>query len=341
MLDNKLNINLNLNLILIFLIIFIFKQNLFAMEYSEKLDRLTPIEKERVLMWSFDKKHPELCSPTKEFKEALSFMRLNKSDINPSEGRARLMAAEIAKGCDGAASRFAKVYLVLVKSGVDIGKSVETALKFSKEDDETTENFFQIFKKTYLSEFFDFDYSSAIQLSYEISTQYKGNRKKSREDFLNLLKYCTDKNEISLPMKTCAELTLKLARLSQYYPDGIFKSFVELYKTLRTDKRFGVSVSVAISILMDVLPYGPTAPKNFIESYDYAMSTEGLGVEGKEALQFALAMAHRSSKKLPPPIYIPPKEIILQNGAEPPKDSALNASYELSKKDEVKGDSSR
>lgn len=323
----------------IFILVSFLNNNIFAMEYSEKLDKLTPEEKERVLMWSYDKKHPELCHPTEEFKEALNFMRVKKEEINPSEGRARLLAAEIAKGCDGAAKRFAKIYSVLKKSGVDIAKSIDVAMKFTQEDDETTENFFQIFKKTYLGEFLDFDYFSAIKLSYEISTQYKGNRKKAREDFMKILKYCMDKGEMNLPVKTCAELSVPLARLSQYYPDGIYNPFITLYTTLRNDKRFGVSVKVALSILLDILPYGPTAPKNFTDSYDYALDKKGLGVDGREALQFAIAMSHRSAKKLPPPIYIQPKQIVLSDGSQPPKDSALNAEYEVNKP-EVKGDSS-
>jgi hypothetical protein len=299
-------------------LLLILSSETFAVEYLESLDRLSVKEKERVLLWTAEKTHPELCHSTKEFKEALNFFRVKKSEINPSEGRARLLAAEIAKGCDGAAMRFAKTYTLLKKSGVDIGKCIDTAIRFSKEDDETVENFFELFHKTYLSEFFDFDYYSALQISYEISSQYKGNRKQSREDFVNVLNYCNKKDEMNLPMKTCAEVSLAMARLSQHYPDGVFKPFVDLFTTLKNDKRFGVSIRVALSILLDVLPNGPTAPQNFLDAFDYALSTAGLGVDGREALQFALSMSIRSARVLPPPIYIPQRQIVLANGKEAP-----------------------
>jgi hypothetical protein len=293
--------------------------NVHAIEYTESLDRLTKVERERVLLWTSQKTHPELCNSTKEFKEAMHFFRVKKDEINPSEGRARLLAAEIAKGCDGAALRFAKTYTLLKKSGVDLSKCIDTAMKFSKEDNETVENFFELFQKTFLSEFFDFDYYSALQISYEISSQYKGNRKQAREDFVNILNYCMKKEEMNLPMKTCAEVSLAMARLSQHFPDGVFKLFTDLFTTLKNDKRFGVSIKVALSIILDVLPNGPTAPKNFLDAFEYGLSTSGLGIDGKEALQFALSMSMRSAKILPPPIYIPQKPTILANGKEVPQ----------------------
>lgn len=316
----------------------------------ESLSRLSAAEKEQVLLWTPEKTHPELCHSTKEFKEAMNFFRVKKSEINPSEGRARLLAAEIAKGCDGAAMRFAKTYTLLKKSGVDLGKCIDTSIRFSKEDDETVENFFELFQKTYLSEFFDFDYYSALQISYEISSQYKGNRKQSREDFVNVLNYCMKKEEMNLPMKTCAEISLTMARLSQHFPDGVFKPFVDLYTTLKNDKRFGVSIRVALSILMDVLPSGPTAPQNFLDAFDYALSPAGLGIDGREALQFALSMSIRSARKFPPPIYVPQKKLILSNGKEAPpeeksavvaKTPANYTEETVAPKKEYKPDSSR
>lgn len=303
---------------LVFLLTHFLRGEAIALEFTESLDRLSREERERVLLWTPEKTHPELCHSIKEFKEAMHFFRVKKDEINPSEGRARLLAAEIAKGCDGAALRFAKTYTLLKKSGVDIAKCIDTAMKFSKEDNETVENFFELFHKTFLSEFFDFDYYSALQISYEISSQYKGNRKQAREDFINILNYCMKKEEMNLPMKICAEVSLAMARLSQHFPDGVNKPFVDLFTTLKNDKRFGVSIKVALSIILDVLPNGPTAPQNFLDAFEYALSTSGLGIDGREALQFALSMSMRSSKNLPPPIFVPQKPLVLANGKEAP-----------------------
>jgi hypothetical protein len=141
------------------------------------------------------------------------------------------------------------------------------------------------------------------------------------------------KEEMNLPMKTCADISLTMARLSQHFPDGVYKPFVELYSTLKNDKRFGVSIRVALSILMDVLPSGPTAPQNFLDAFDYALSPSGLGIEGREALQFALSMSIRSARKFPPPIYVPQKKLVLATGkeaslaAKPAAEAAVPATY--------------
>jgi hypothetical protein len=269
-------------------------------------ERLTLVEKERNVLWK-NKEHPDHCDPIKEFREALNFFRTQKDDINPSEARARQLAAEISKGCAGAAQRFAKTFLLLKKSGVDHPRAIEYAIEFANSDDETVENFFELFKKTYLGEYFDLDYSSALKISFELSKLYKGNRKKAREDFLEISKFCLKKEGLNLPVAQCAELAISMTRLSQYYPDGIQKDFFKLYQSLREDRRFGVSILTALRIMREVLPYGPTAPATFLKSYEYAIDPSGLASGGIAAIKFAVLMAKNSVKDWPPPIYTPPK----------------------------------
>jgi hypothetical protein len=138
--------------------------------------------------------------------------------------------------------------------------------------------------------------------------------------------------------------------LSQYFPDGIFKPFVDLFITLKNNKRFKVSIRMALGIAMDVLVNGPTAPQNFLDAFDYALSPSGLSISGKEALQFSLSMSMRSARKFPLPIYVPQKQLILSNGKEAPTEikSAIVASSPLiyneevvAPKKEYKPDSSR
>lgn len=269
-------------------------------------ERLSLKEKERNVLWK-NKEHPDHCNPIKEYREAINFFRVYKQEINPSEALSRRMAGEIAKGCNGAAQRFVKTFLLLKKSGVDQPRAIQYAMEFVNSDDETVENFFELFKKTYLGEYFDLDYTSALKISFELSKQYKGNRKRARTDFLEISKFCLQKGGINLPAVQCADLAVSMSRLSQYYPEGVQGDFFKLYKTLTEDRRFGVSVQTALRIIREVLRYGPTAPSNFLKSYEYAIDPSGLASGGIGAVKFAILMAKNSVKHWPPPIYTPPK----------------------------------
>lgn len=273
---------------------------------TQAWDRLSFEEKERNSLWK-NKFHPDHCDPIKEYKEAIKFFRQEKGEVNPSEGRARSFAFEISKGCLGATKRFVKVFLLLKKSGVDHLRAIEYGIEFAKSDDETVENFFEFFKKMYLGEYFDLDYTSALKISFELSKLYKGNRKQAREDFLEISKFCISKEGINLPVSKCAQLSVAMAKLSQYYPDGVRKEFFKLYKSLREDRRFGVSVLTAVRIINEVLPYGPTAPQTFVDSYSFAIDPSGLSSGGMAAVKFAVQMTKRSIKHWPPPIYTPPR----------------------------------
>jgi hypothetical protein len=257
--------------------------------------------KDRNFLWE-GTKHPDHCDSTKEFVEALSFMRTQK-DVVSSESLAKEKAFEISKGCNGATQRFARIFLLLKKSGVDYSKSLHVGVLFSKESDTTVDNFFEIFQKTYLGEFFDLDYQTAINVSYELSTDFEGNREQARKDFLSIGRDCLDKNEMNLPIKQCAELALKFARNSKYFPEGTYKPFSEMYKLFRKDKRFGLSIRSTLEIINEILPYGPKAPENFISGFDLAIKENGMNLGGKDAITFGIAMAKRSVKTLPPPVY--------------------------------------
>lgn len=283
------------------------KKQIVTVEFDwQAWERLSFAEKERNVLWK-NKEHPDHCDPIKEYRMAINFFRVQKDEINPSESRARELAAEISKGCAGAAQRFVKVFLLLKKSGVDHPRAIEYAIEFAKSDDETVENFFEIFKKTYLGEYFDLDYSTSLKMSFALSKLYKGNRKHAREDFLEISKFCLNKDGLNLPVANCAELSMEMAKLSQYYPDGIKTDFFNLYKSLREDRRFGVTIKTALRIIHEVLPFGPTAPKTFLESYEYAIDPSGLASGGIAAIKFAVLMAKKSVKNWPPPIYTPPK----------------------------------
>jgi hypothetical protein len=234
-----------------------------------------------------------LCSSTDEYIKTLKFLRSNK-ELEFPESTSRMIAEKVSRGCDGASERFSQVLMLLKTVGLSDRKSLEMALEFSSQPPDVQKNFTEIFTRSFLGEFFDYDYATAARLAYELSKDYKGEPAQVRDDFIELVRYCKDGKTLDLPTKLCAELTIKLARLSQYYPDGVRKPFYKLFRDLRERKDFLLDMKTALEVSYNVLKSGPKAPENFFSAYKYAGAKEGLDLDRRKALAFALKMADRS-----------------------------------------------
>lgn len=238
------------------------------------------------------------CQSISEYKTAVTFLR-KEGGSGVSEGLIRDYALKIADGCDGAALRFSKVYLLLKKSGFESALVMEAALKFAKETDETTENFFQIFQKAYLGEFFNLDYRKSLEISYLLSKHYMHDKNRVRQDFLKIADFCLDKKKLNLNAALCAQLALDMALLSPLFnKEGVADDFISLFETLQTDKRFGLDVSRSLALVKEVISHGPLAKKNFMDAFSYAISKEGLHLSAEDGLKFSLKMAKASMIQL-------------------------------------------
>ncbi len=253
------------------------------------------------------------CASAKEFKQAYSFF-LQEKDFPLPNQKYLSLSLEIAKGCTGAASRFSKIYSFLKISGVDLKKSIEAGIEFANKTDQQTNNFIEIFPQIYLKEFYDLDFWIALNVSLRLSDVAKGPIDQIRTDFTKITKFCLTDPLVGMPIKSCAELALFLAERSQYFPNGTADSFIEDFKFLRKDPRFGLSVQSVLKILKEVFAFGPMAPKNFKEALEYAISTKGLNLKIRNALSLSLKIARESSRDLPPPvIQEKPKESSVKN----------------------------
>lgn len=248
-----------------------------------------------------DKQDVKLCDSTTEFIATFEFLRKN-GGAGMKDEVARGVADHVARGCDGASTRFEETYGLLTKMGVSQIKSLEMSIEFSRLDSDIQKNFFEILKHSYLSEFFDYDFDVALRIAFEFSRDLKGNHVRARDDFISLVKFCLDKNNMALPANVCGLMALDLVRLSPYFPMGIFKPFTEFYEKLRVGESYGLSVRDTIEVVMRVLKYGPRSPDNFNRAYDYALSEKGLRARPREALLFALRMARRSATGQPLPL---------------------------------------
>lgn len=260
----------------------------------------------------------KLCRSTAEYLETLKFLRKTK-DFTFHEDVSRKISEQVAKGCDGAAERFAKVIQLLKTVGFSERRSLEMALRFSTEAPETQKNFVEIFSKAYLSEFFDFEYPRAMQLALDLSRDYKGDPAVARQDFIELVKFCKDKSNLDLSLIFCADYSERIAKLSQYFTKGVHQPFLSLFKDLREKKEFSLDVKTALTYTHDILSHGPLASANFFEAFNLAVKDHEL--QKNAALEFALRMAARSHvDDRPPVIQFPPllpNEEIAQKIAKP------------------------
>ena len=252
---------------------------------------------------ALEEQKKQSCESTGEYVKALTFMRSNQ-ELVVTETAARQIADRISKGCTGAADRFAKTLTLLKKIGVSDRRSLEMAFEFSRLPDYVQTNFNEIFTQSFLSEFLDHDFTTALALAYELSKDYKGDPHQVRKDFVDLVRFCKDGQQLDLPTQLCTEYTIKLARLSQYYDSGVREPFYKVYGSLRNNEEHSLDVKTSLETAYLILRGGPKAIDNFFSAFDYASKKEGLAYAQDRALQFALRMARRSHKGKEP-VVIP------------------------------------
>ncbi len=234
-----------------------------------------------------------VCRSNEEFKKAFEFLTQEEGLIL-SEAQAIREALLISAGCDHATVRFQKVYTLLKNSGVDLRQSFSIALKFAPKDDQMVENFGEIFKKIYLGNYLDLDFSTALEFSMALSNNYDGDPVRLREDFTSIVKFCADEKEVAVNIRTCSQVALELTKYSKFYPEGLFGSFQRVYRFLRTHKQMGIGVSEALKVSTRVLSKGSEAPDNFIKTIEYALVESRLHLTPRQALGLALAVADQS-----------------------------------------------
>jgi hypothetical protein len=242
-----------------------------------------------------------LCDSTDEYINTLKFLHKTK-EIVFTENTSRKIAEKVSAGCNGAAERFAQILTLLKTVGLSDRSALKMALEFSAETPDVQKNFLEIFTRSFMSEFFDYQYPVAAQLAFELSRDYHGDPTQVREDFIDLVRFCKDGKNLDLPANQCAEFTIRLARLTQYHPQGIRGPFQKLFKDLRTKREFGLDIKTALQVSYDVLKSGPRAPENFLSAYAYASKKDGLDYDRRQALAFALRMADRSFVGAHPPL---------------------------------------
>lgn len=233
------------------------------------------------------------CESFSDFKQAYEYLK-KQADLNIPDTRMLGLSVTISKGCTGAANRFVVIYETLKKSGVSIEKSIEVALDFAHDEEVRVQNFANVFKRIFLENYFDFDFSTAFRISLELSRDLEANVDEVRTDFVNLVKFCVDNKSMDLPTKLCADYALLLVKHSKLYPKtGLYSYFTELYGFLRDHEKLGLNIKEALRVIPEVLSYGPTATKNFKETFNYSVSKE-VSLTAADSLKMAVLVARNS-----------------------------------------------
>ena len=235
----------------------------------------------------------KFCQTSTEFKKAVQFLRAEK-DLVLTDSQVTPLAVEIAQGCDGAVERFAKVYLLLKRSGVDQVHSLKTAMSFTHHPSSQVDGFLAIFKKVFLANYLNLDFANAFRLSLEMSRDYRGDPKKLADDFVALVDFCLADKGLALDFKSCAEVTLAMVRYTDLFPQGVFPEFKKLFAYLRFDKRTGLTTGDALKISPRIFAKGAMAADNFIETMKYLNGKGPRPANQAAALETALKVAEAS-----------------------------------------------
>ncbi len=246
----------------------------------------------------------KLCNSTEEFVKALKFLR-DSPEFKFHEDEARGIALKVSAGCSGAAERFAQILVLIRTTGFSEKKSLEMALQFAASNEDVQRNFLEIFSKSFLKEFFDYESTKALNVAYELSRDYKGEPGRAREDYIALAKFCKGNDKLGLPMAFCSEYVIQVVKLSQFYQEGIVQPFMDLYQKLRGEKQYGLDMKISLEVAYNILKSGPRSPENFHKAFAFA--TEDLRLDKKKSLEFALLLADRSfiGGKQPPLLQFP------------------------------------
>ncbi len=232
------------------------------------------------------------CPSGSNFQETYTFLDREEADL-PIPIKLKY-AEEVSSGCEGSAKRFKKIFTLLNNSGVSIDQSLKKASDFSHLSDEQTRNFIETFQKIFLKKYFDFDFKTAYSISLELSQNIKEGANVLREDFLKLVNFCLDEKGMTLPLKTCADISLRTVKLNVNSKNSIFDDWKECYTFLRKDSRLGLDQQEALKTLEQILKGGTGSCSNFKKTFDFATKEKGPRLDPAAALKIAQAVAQET-----------------------------------------------
>ncbi|MCB0370294.1 MAG: hypothetical protein KDD45_12940, partial [Bdellovibrionales bacterium] len=138
------------------------------------------------------------------------------------------------------------------------------------------------------------DLSTSYKISNELSKDYTGDPVILRNDFVNVVEFCTKEKELALDKKTCTELALTLTKYSQLFPHGAYADFYSTVKYVQKNKLLGLSIRETLKLSIRLISKGPKASTNFKKMISYTLEENSLKLSELQAFQLALIVSDLS-----------------------------------------------
>jgi hypothetical protein len=237
------------------------------------------------------------CDAYREYVTAYNYL-LDKKAIAFTKDQASRTAMGVAKGCDGSAARFIRVFDLLINARLTLQDAASVALETAQNGDDSAENFVEVFKAAYLEKYLDLSLQQALDLARSLS----GNGPWIRQDYAKLVQFCLSPKGLALPKPDCATLARDLTLLGEAEQTrSVSERFVELLEFLRSHKD-GPQLTThdALTITKELMAISPEAGRNFIPGYKFARDKKELGLDRAKAVGFARQLATLTVPATPP-----------------------------------------
>jgi hypothetical protein len=239
---------------------------------------------------------PEYCQSAAELKKIHSFLKAQK-ELSLTDQQVLNLSVQVADHCNGASDRFQKVYQRLSQAGVAIPKTIEVALEFSDKSDTQVKLFTESFKLLFLEKKYDLSFYDSYQWARAYASAPESQQKTLGDDLKFLIQFCMEDKKDLLPLPLCRDFTLSLLEIATLEHRGSIKDdFKKLLSFLsdRQGPRYPIEKSLEISL--EVLKLGAGATKQFIETFQFAISRKGLALGPEQSYKIAFRSAQSSQK---------------------------------------------
>jgi hypothetical protein len=236
------------------------------------------------------------CDSYREYVTAYNYL-LDKKAIALTKDQASRTAMNVAKGCDGSAARFIRVFDLLINARLTLQDASSVALEAARNGEDSAENFVEIFKAAYLEKYLDL----SLQQSLDLARSLSGKGPWIRKDYGKLVEFCLSPKGLALPKPECATLARDMTLLGEEgQTRSVSERFVELLEFMRSRKDGPqLTTQDALTITKELMMISPEAGRNFIPGYKFARDKKELGLNRGQAVNFARQLAHLTREATP------------------------------------------
>lgn len=239
---------------------------------------------------------PQYCQSAAELKKIHKFLKA-QPDIALSDQQILNLSVQVADHCSGASDRFEKVYRRLSQAGVAIPKTIEVALEFSEKSEIQVKLFTESFKLLFLEKKYDLSFYDSYQWARAYASAPETQQKTLGEDLKFLLQFCLEDKKDLLPLPLCRDFTLSLLEVATKEHRGSIKEdFKKLLSFLTDHQGPKYPIEKSLEISLEVLKLGAGATKQFIETFQFARSKNGLSLSPEQSYKLTYHSAQSSQK---------------------------------------------